>query len=218
MPGSCHDELKERALCERFLDLAKKGDRGPDYSAALAGLYPLITRRVEKIFRKWTGLSPGLLEAGDVAHEVFLRLQNSPPTKEPTHNARVTVLKWITVCAARYLTDLTRKCSFSFRTVRTDPNELERMSDARQETHNSGGGCTNHNEQRIADRELLAELENYLRVHYPRGAEYLEALRSNPGATPEELAHILGTTKQNVYQIRSRLTARAVKWLEGISS
>ncbi len=216
MPGARQDDPRELALCERFLDLARKGNRGPEYAAALEGIYPLLMRTVEKVFRTWRTLPPGLVEAGDVAHDVLLRLQKSPPNREPGYSARVTVLKWIRVVTERYLTDLGRKASFI--SIKLDPEQLQEIMDARCDTRTSDPCGSEGLERRMDESRILSELERYLLAHYPRGAQYLEAIRSHPGATPEEAARILGTTRQNVYQIRKRLMDWVVKWREGISS
>lgn len=216
MPGARRDDPQELAVCERFLALARKEGRGPEYRAALEGIYPLVLRIVHKVFRRWGSLPPGLLEAEDVAHEVFLRLQKSPPNRQPGQSARLTVLRWIKVVAIHYLTDLSRKASF--RDLRLDPEELHKIMEAR---HDSGGAdpCGSEDlERRIDEGRILSEFEDWLRVHYPRGLQCLEAQRSHPGATIEELARILGTTRENVYQIRSRLIDWVVKWRKGISS
>lgn len=216
MSGAEQEASRELALCERFLDSAQKGTDGPEFRAALAALYPLVVRTVERIFGTWKGLSPGLLDAGDVAHEVILRLQKSPPNRNPGCNARFTVLKWIHTSTVNYLTDLSRKAFY--KNVRTDPEQLANIVDDHRDTHLSDLGGSGDPEQSIYEHQHLAALESYLRVHYPLGARYLVAYLNHPDATTEELARVLGTTKQNVYQIMTRLKRWAVKWRNGISS
>lgn len=216
MAGAGPKASEELALCERFLDLARAGNRGSELRAAMEGIYPLVLRTVEKVFSQWKGLSPGLMEARDVAHEVLLRLQNSPPNHEPGCNAKFTVLKWIHTCTVNYLKDLSRKPSF--KTISASPEQLEKILDARREAHPSDAGGSQEPEENIYVRQHLAGLERFLSCHYPPGARYLEAQISHPGATIEELARALGTTKQNVYQIRNRLKVWIVRWRCGISS
>ena len=216
MPGARQDESQDLALCERFLDLARAGDRGSEFRAALEGIYPLVLRAVRKIFSQWKGLPPGLMEPRDVAHEVILRLQNCPPNREPGQNARFTVLNWVRTCTLNHLKDLSRKPSF--KTVHASPRQMEEILDARWEIHSSDARGPQEPEENIYHRQQLAGLESFLRCHYPLGARLLEAQICHPGATTAELACALGTTKQNVYQIRSRLNAWIVKWRAGISS
>lgn len=218
MDGASQEGSEELALCERFLELARSGDRGSDFCAALEGIYPLVLRGVEKVFSKWKGLSPGFMEARDVAHEVILRLQNCPPNREPGHNARFTVLNWIRTCTLNYLKDLSRKPSY--KTVNVSSGQLEEILDVRRgrETDPSDAGGPQEPEENIYVHQHLAGLERFLCCHYPPGARYLEAQLSHPGATTQELARVLGTTRQNVYQIRNRLKSWIVRWRCGISS
>lgn len=215
LSGARRDDPQELALCERFLDLAREKARGPEYLAALESIYPVVRRIVERVFRKWRDL-PDFLEAEDLAHEVFMRLQKSPPTRQQGQNARLTVLKWIGVVARHYLTDLGRKASF--REIRLGPEQLQEIMDDRRDRGASDSCGSEDLDRRIDEGRILSEFEDYLRVHYPRGSQCLQAQRSHPGATIGELARILGTTRENVYQIRSRLKDWAVKWRKGITS
>lgn len=54
-----------------------------------------------------------------------MRLQNSPPTQDPCHNARITLLAWIRRSAVNYLTDVGRRASW--RTSGLCPEELDRL-------------------------------------------------------------------------------------------
>jgi RNA polymerase sigma factor (sigma-70 family) len=203
----------ERALCDRLLDLARKGERGPEFRAALDSVYDLVVRQVSSVFRSWKALPPGVLEARDVAHEVFLRLQNSPPSHDPRHNARVTLLSWIRRSAVNYLTDVGRRASC--RTVRMGPKELDRLAGNRIGNASAGNDPGRESERALWESESLAAFLRHLRSEYPRGARYIDTMRTCPGATVAELARLMGVSIQNLYQIRRRTSNMAVKWRRG---
>lgn len=124
-PCDRRGEEVERALGERLLELAQAGDSGPEYRAAVESVYELVLTHVSSVFRAWTNLPVGVMDAGDVAHEILLRLQTSPPTKNPGLNARVTLLSWIRKTTGNYLTDVFRRTSS--RTIALGPEDLVRL-------------------------------------------------------------------------------------------
>jgi DNA-directed RNA polymerase specialized sigma24 family protein len=135
-----------------------------------------------------TGL--GLRDPEDVAHEVLLRLA----ADGPDHGAvpvsyAVTVQAWIKIVAVRIAID-------RHRTRKRRPEmPIDDFVGSLAAPLPEAGGLR---------PELVREM---LLACYPRGAQCFEAELARPDASAEQLAETLQTSRDNVYQMRSRFRA-----------
>jgi len=212
MPGGPRSLEDELTLCERFLDLSRTGNRGPEFRSHLEKLYPVVRKEVLAVCSRWGRLPDHALDPQDVVQELFAKLQTSPPVNEPKRNARVTFLTWVKTCAHRILIDINRKHSPMTVPIR------EECAGSSCDPELGGRLDTEYPEERFRHAHWIEKFYEYLRDNYPKGADYVESIRSNPQATSRELAKIMGVTRTNLDQIASRTRQHAVRFRQWIAS
>lgn len=135
------------------------------------------------------------VDADDVAQRVFLQLFEHPPDGAATGKPMRRLLSWVSTVSRNYLYDLTSRPAERLSSARGDVKEIDRAAssdDAPTESH-------------YAAHEALLGIRPALEKDYPAGVPLLTLLLDSPHATSQELARQLGTSAQNVDQMRSRI-------------
>lgn len=146
-----------------------------------------VAGKVRRFARSSGGAQWGLAPE-DVAQRLFLKLIARPPRFESPEGAMKRLTAWVRVTVERDLVDLVAK----------QRELLEDRSGRTSRTESVASGA-------LFARLELAEVEALLKKEYPAGLALLRLLALFPDATSYELAEELGTSIDNVDQMRFRI-------------
>ncbi len=160
--------------------------------------YDELIRAARLSVRSWPAPDPATSHE-DLAQEAVLRLiTRAPPEWQPQAPALAVLVAWVKRCCWRMCCDASRREERRGPRARLDGSRARAPRWA-----SSSPRVPSPLEQLVAERQAAAALR-VLRERYPRGAELLEVVLTEPDATVPELAERLGTSSANVHQIRSR--------------
>ena len=197
MSHAAHEEHLERQA-RRLLEAWASEDVVTAHRA-LETLYAEIRGAVRRTCHRLENCLPPHTTEEDVAQEIWIKLQLSRGPTDPYVRALPALLAWVIQVARNHLIDLRRRRRHQAALARAAEGSIGWTA-----TFTDPLGT----EETVDHRLRLSRVLEHFNATYPPGARYLEATLAWPEATPLELAESLGTSVENVYQIRTRVTRR----------
>jgi DNA-directed RNA polymerase specialized sigma24 family protein len=203
------DEAYRRAA-EELLASTSGGARGDALNPVVTRLHRHVDHVVRSVIVR-NGRLPDLsVSSEDVVSHVVIQLLKSPPSRATNGvDAFATLTAWIKTVTQRHLVDLSRR-SKSMREIRRSLSAASGDIAPLPEGVRRGAMPAPPDEVEAADYE--EKFLRYLERAYPPGYRLLAAELESPGLSGEELAQWLGTSRDNVYQIRKRLSDHDVRF------
>ena len=191
--GKEKDNIAVVDLARELLELAYRGAKGNELSRPLETLKPHLDKVIYNVFSRWDGRPP--LSKDDLCQETYLKMLTKPPSRKEGANPLARIGAWTRTVAFRILVTESRRAK-----LRAIDYE-----DVLSQTANTSMSRPHDRmvEERLWFQKIVKQLE--LEGESMRVIGLARACYKHKTIDPCELASILNTSVDNIYQLRHRL-------------